>query len=518
MLKQRTLLGAGLLAACLSACQKDNVVVSVPTVQPSPIANSLLELNPTGYAPLSARLTFTTDKPGTTTVRVYGTHGTASDVVQQIHDAGTTHVIPILGLYADYTNSVEVSFRTDDGQTLLSDTLRVTTNRLPTGMPTAIDVTTPATSTVGSALSLVSNFSRSSPYVPLVVDNFGDIRWLLDFTNHPELQQLSYDCGISRLQDGNYLFGDKTTSKLYEVDAFGTVVNEWAMPGYSFHHEAYEKPDGNFLVTVNKDGSTHPDGVGTIEDFVIELDRHAGTVVHEWDLRALLDEDRHSLESDPQDWIHANAVFYDPADNTVVISGRYQGVVKVGYDDRIAWILAPHKGWGTNRAGQHLNQYLLTPLDAAGQPITDADVLDGNTNRTDFEWNWYQHSPVKMPNGDWLLFDNGTHRNYSPTPGTYSRVVEYRIDPTCMTVQQVWTYGKERGTDTFSSIVSRVQFLPASNHILFCPGYQVPTAEGTGGKIIELDYTSKQAVFEMSMTAANGFGFHRAERAVLGQQ
>ncbi|WP_210514672.1 aryl-sulfate sulfotransferase [Hymenobacter terricola] len=517
MLKHLSLLSIGIFMTCLSSCRKDDVVVPVPTVQSSPIPRSTLLLNPSGYAPLSAQLTFSTTGAGTTTVVVHGKHGPASDITQHIHDAGPTHVAPILGLYANWANFVTVTFTADNGQTVLTDTLTVRTGFLPANLPTAITVTTPPAAALGGALSLVSNFSRTDPYVPFVVDNYGDIRWLLDFSTHPTLNHLAYDCGISRLKNGDYFFGDKTTGKLYEVDAFGKSVATWDLPGYTFHHEAYEKPDGNFLVTVSKDGSTNLSGGPTVEDFVIELNRTTGAVVHEWDLRALLDEGRTALESDPQDWLHINAVMYDPADNTVVISGRFQGVVKVSYSDQIVWILAPHKGWGTNRRGQDLNNYLLTPLDANGALITDTDVLLGNTNRPDFEWNWYQHSPTKMPNGDWMLFDNGTHRNFGLTNAVYSRAVEYRIDPVHMTVQQVWEYGKERGADTFSSIVSRVQFLPGTNHVLFCPGYQVPTASGQGGRIIEVDYTSRQTLFEMSLTVANGFGFHRADRTTLGQ-
>lgn len=509
------LLALGLGAAGLGGCHKEDVALPAPAVQPLPLAAGALVLNPTGFAPLSARLTFATARPGTTRVVVHGKHGSASDVVQELPDAGTAHVVPVLGLYPDWANEVDVVFTADNGRTVLSASLVVQTQPLPAAMPTAIAVTQAPTGPLGGALSLVSNFSSTAPRIPFVVDNFGDIRWLLDFTDHPVLRRLSYDCGISRLHNGNYFFGDKTTSQLYEVDALGAVVTSWNLPGYTFHHEALEKPDGNFLVTVNKTGSTHPDGTPTVEDFVVEIDRRTNAVRHEWDLRQLLDEGRTAVESNSEDWVHVNAVAYDPVDNTVVVSGRYQGLVKLTYDDRLVWILSPHKGWGRNRRGQNLTDFLLTPLDATGRPIADPGVALGTVNHPDFEWNWYQHSPIRLPTGEWMLFDNGTHRNFDPAPGTYSRAVAYRIDPVRMTVQQVWTYGKDRGAETFSSIVSRVQYLPQTNHVLFCPGYQVPTGGGAGGRIIEVDYASKQPVFELSVTAANGFGFHRAERTTF---
>jgi arylsulfate sulfotransferase len=402
------------------------------------------------------------------------------------------------------------------GQVLADTTLIIRTGALPPDMPTSIVASEQTGAALGGEFTLVSNFSATNPQMPLMVDNYGDIRWVLDYRTCPELAGLYYDCGINRLQNGNFYFGDDTTSRLFEVDAYGTIVNRWDLPGYTFHHEVYEKPDGNFLVSVTKKGSTHPDGSPTIEDYVVEVDRHANQLVNVWDLKQSLDETRHALEADPSDWVHVNALLYDPSDHTIIVSGRHQGVAKLTYDNRVVWLLAPHRGWKTNHQGQDLRNYLLAPLDASGQAIADTAVVSGSANHDAFEWNWYQHSIQLMPNGDLLLFDNGTNRNFiRNAPAHYSRAVEYRIDPAARTVRQIWTYGKERGADTYSVIVSRVQYLPAVNHILFCPGYQVPNTTGSGGKIIEVDYATKQPLLQIEMSAANQWGFHRAQRMGL---
>jgi len=470
-------------------------------------------LNPTGYAPLTARLTLLAAPAGQLRLVVHGRHGAASDLTQQFADEGKVGTVPIMGLYPDYANSVSVQLVSPAGQLLADTTFTIQTAPLPPNMPTTLVTTAPTGAALGGDFTLVSNFSATAPQMPLIMDNYGDIRWLLDYRSLPELGQLSYDCGISRLRNGNYCFGDKTTSQLFEVDVYGTILNRWTLPGYTFHHELYEKPDGNFLATVNKTGSTHPDGTPTQEDYVVEIDRHTNRVLTEWDLKQSLNETRHALETDPVDWLHANAVLYDPADNTIVVSGRYQGVAKLTYDNHVKWLLAPHRGWGPSHQGQNLSEVLLTPLSASGQPIADTAVVNGSVNAPDFEWNWYQHSIQLMPNGDLLLFDNGTNRNFiHNAPAHYSRAVVYHLDPAARTVQQVWTYGKERGAATYSAIVSRVQYLPAVNHLLFCPGYQVPNTTGQGGKIIELDYASRQVLFEMELSAANGWGFHRAQR------
>ncbi|QKG56102.1 arylsulfate sulfotransferase N-terminal domain-containing protein [Hymenobacter sp. BRD128] len=95
-----------------------------------------LVLNPSGYAPLSARLAFQAPMSGRVRLVIHGRHGAASDVVQQFSDEGTTHTVPILGLYANYANSVDVQLVNPAGQTLADTTLTIQTGPLPANMPT----------------------------------------------------------------------------------------------------------------------------------------------------------------------------------------------------------------------------------------------------------------------------------------------------------------------------------------------------------------------------------------------
>lgn len=209
-------------------------------------------------------------------------------------------------------------------------------------------------------------------------------------------------------------------------------------------------------------------------------------------------------------------MIYDTSDNTIIISGRTQGVVKLNSNNKVIWILGCHKGWGLAGDGTDLNNYLLQPLDKDNMPITDQDVLDGNSNHPDFEWNWYQHAPMLMLDGNVMLFDNGgDNRNFSGS-GQYSRAVEYEIDATHKTVKQIWEYGKERGAATFAPIVSDVDFISSDNHVIFSPGSV--NNSSVYGKVIELDYTTKDVFFEATLRPVQTVGnitFHRTERMKL---
>ncbi len=508
------------LSLVLVACEhheNQNPVSSTQSADSSQLSLSISKdsvlIDPYGVAPLTALVSFRTPYAATSSIIVYGKHGDASNFTHSFNDAGYQHSLSIVGLYANSDNLVRIMMRSSEGALRGDTTIHLATGSLPPGMPSAIDVISRSDGAYEQGLNLVSNYSSATPQMPLMIDCYGDIRWVLDYRNNALLQNLGYEDGIARLHNGNFFFGDASSNAIYEVDVLGKVINVWSLSYYRFHHEVYEKPDGNFLISVSKVGSTHEDGTPTVEDYIIELNRYSGAIINEWDLKQCLDESRHVLTTNSQDWAHVNAVCYDASDNTIIVSCRVQGIVKLRYDNSIVWIMGNHRGWGTNRRGEDLNQYLLQPLDAQNIAISDSLVLDGSQNHPDFEWNWCQHSVILLPSGHLMMFDNGDQRNFNSTPPTwYSRAVEFAIDAPHRTVKQVWEYGKERGSETFSRVISSVKYLPNTNHILFSPGYQVPTAEGYGGRMVEIDYETKAIVFEMTLTDDLKIGWHRVYR------
>lgn len=505
------------IALFLFGCHKDRSVL-IPDVPHIVVTNFTIPadsviLNPSGKAPLSALVRFTSPVKGYTIITVKGIHGSASDVVQTFTDSGSYHKIPVLGLYINHLNTVDIAVIDSKNDTAKATFTIQTLPLIDSHLPSSITIDYANRANMQSGFNLISNLINYPvlPDLPYMMDSFGDIRWCLYFANDPVLSKLSYDCGVDRLANGNYRFADQSTETIYEIDVFGKILNTWPLGGYTFDHELYEKPDGNFLVTVSKPGSTHTDGSPTIADYIIEIDRTTGAIVNTWDLKVSLDEYRQILGVNSLDWAHHNGVVYDASDNTIIVSCRLQGVFKLTYGNQLKWILAPHRGWGTNRLGQDLNKYLLTPIDSLGHMVTDTGVLNGWVNGTGFEWNWYQHSPKLLPNHDLVVFDNGTTRNYNDNQVHYSRGVVFRINESSMTVQQIWEYGKERGIDTYSAVISSIQLMP-DNHMLFSPGYDVANTGGMGGKIVEVDYTTKAVVFQASLNSSNGVAWHRVQR------
>jgi len=118
------------------------------------------------------------------------------------------------------------------------------------------------------------------PSFPIMFDHHGDIRWYLDLTH---LGGLVFT--VERLANGNLLIG--RGPRINEYDMLGNRVRQWPIPGYSSHHDVIEKkPGGNLIAAVDKDG------IGTVEDHIIEIDRQTGAIVKVWDLREVLDPER----------------------------------------------------------------------------------------------------------------------------------------------------------------------------------------------------------------------------------
>ncbi len=496
-----------------AGCDSAEVELPVDVVEEL-VTEITVTRNPSGFAPLTAEIALTTARPVTAEIVVPGREGELTDVRKRFNDPFTQAVLPVLGLYPEVTNTVLLRFFEPDG-TLIGELEHEIAAQAITFATPRITIEVADTESMKPGMNLVSYFGQSrstDAQIPFMFDAAGSIRWYLDYSSHPTLSNLFYDVGVERLANGNLYFGDGSTGQIVEVDMLGHVIRTWPLPGHGFHHNVIEKPNGNFLVTTNKHG------LPTIEDHILEIDRESGAIVQVWDLNESLDNRRRSWSTNRRDWFHANGLVYDPADDTIIVSGRVQGTVKLNRNNEVIWILAPHRGWNTSGSGADLSTRLLQPLDSSGIPITDPGVLDGTSNHEEFEWAWYQHAPEMTPRGTLLLFDNGDNRNYGlASGGPYSRAVEYRIDEEAMTVQQVWQYGKERRGSTFAGIVSDVDYHLREDNVVFMPGAN-HDADGPNGKTIEVDYTTKRVVFEAVIRpseAMYGITFHRVERLPL---
>jgi arylsulfate sulfotransferase len=484
-----------------------------------------IKLDPSGYNPLAALVNVVLPTYGRVRVTVRGKHGQFGTITHLCSDDTPRQSVPILGLYADYDNVVDLAFTDLEGKERGSTTIHIRTQAVTVQDFPKWKIVKGQTDKMESGVNLVSYPGQSEidTSLPYMIDNEGELRWLLLLKKSPDLQKFSGSIGLKRTKKGTFISGDQSQQRVVEMDMFGNLINQWdlAKLGYGFHHEITEAANGNFLINVTKAAARLNNGQPRINDFIIELNPQTGVLANEWDLAKQLDTTRYikpdgvtppAFSQSPNNWAHNNSITVIGED--LLATARYQGIFSFNHSGITQWIISPHKNWGAK-----YHPLLLKPIAEDGTAITDPAVINGDAALAGFDWPWGPHTPVALSKDRILVFDNGYNRqwksNFAPGVNSYSRVVEYKIDMANRTVQQVWSYGKDRGTQGFSQAISGVQYLGQTGHVLFCPGMGVATSIGSGGRVVEIDPKTKEVIFDLEVATGSGTAFHRVTRMPL---
>ncbi len=395
--------------------------------------NMKVVLNPYKISPLTALIMFKTEEKEKVTIKING----KDDLTTYTHtfDEEKVHYIPVYGLYPDKEN--EITITCGDKQ----KTIKIQTEKLPDDFILPEKV-------IKSQDKLTNDlyfYTPSSKGYTCAYDTNGDVRWYLTETAIWEM---------NRLKNGHLLLSTERlvntpyyTTGLYEMDMLGKIYTEYSLKG-GYHHDYYEMEDGNLIVASNDfDG-------GTVEDYVVLLDRKTGKIIKRFDLKNILPTDEGKSENWIEyDWFHNNSVWYDKNTNSILLSGRHQDIV-VNIDfktGKLNWILGDSEGFS-----EKYQKYFLKK--------------GPNT-----EWQYSQHAAMILPNGDVFLFDNGNNKsknkeNYVSAENSYSRGVIYHIDKENMTATQVFEYGKKRGSSFYSPYISDVDYLGENHYIIHSGG------------------------------------------------
>lgn len=450
-------------------------------------------VNPNELAPLTAELKLTANMPCAATLTVLG----EAPLKQEFDTIGRELTLPVLGLYPGTRNRVLVELAYEGGT--LTDTISIPAAPLPEYFPEITIDTLNREAMEPGWHGLDIHFANFGKFrsAPIVFDDNGTVRWYLDLSFHGAMV-----APFQRLSNGNILAVGRHT--IYEFDMMGKQLRKREIPNnYGMHHDVLELPNGDFLICVGKrDAKMVKDGqeITSDSDFIVHYDNKNSLIVREWDMAKHLDVNRDDLNMFREgDWFHMNALEFDPRDSTIIVSGRNQGLVKISWDDELKWIMAPKQNWGSagrDGKGKATRPYLLTAVDGNNQPYGTA-VQNGRESAEDFDFPWGPHAPRLLPNGNIIVFDNGPFRNYN-NENNYSRAVEYEIDEEDLRFRQVWEYGKARGMDFFSSIVSEVDYLPGTENILITSGFLNPGTRHAA-KIVEVDPDTNKEVFEATL-------------------
>ena len=449
--------------------------------------NPNIILNPYGNSPLTALVLFETEQELDVKVTITGKDKLTT--YTHTFSKAKEHYLPIYGLYADSNNKIIIECGNNKKE------IYIQTEKLPENMilPTSIKANK----------SKLTNdlyfYTPSSSGYTVAYDVNGDIRWYL--TNYALWK-------IDRLQNGHLLVSTERLinnpyymTGLYEIDLLGKIYTEFSLEG-GYHHDYYEMENGNLLVA--SDDFNNEDG--TVEDYIVELDRTTGKVIKTFDLKKVLNmEDGQSENYTSYDWFHNNSVWYDKKTDSITLSGRHQdAVINISYQTgELNWIIGDSTNWSSE-----YQKHFFTPVG------------------DNFEWQWSQHAAMITPEGYVFLFDNGNNKSknkdeYVDASNSYSRGVMYKIDTENMTIEQVFEYGKEKGSSFYSPYISDVDYLDKNHYIIHSGGIvyvdgknsNQPAGFSKGAKLVSdtVELLNNEVIFEIILPTNN----YRVEKMSL---
>lgn len=252
-----------------------------------------------------------------------------------------------------------------------------------------------------------------SEFSPEVIDSDHAVRWVGD------AGIASYN---STFFDNAFYLAD--SGALTRIDLDGTITQ---FPGYSslgvtdIHHNF---DPGKIGILSEVDTTTY------FESVFMEVDA-AGKVLKTWNMADIIsaamiaggDDPSQFVYSNPVDWFHNNAVAYNRADNSLIVSSRENFLIDIDYETgAIKWILGdPTKKW---HQFPSLQKYALS-LTGSSLPSIG------------------QHAVSVTFDQGVLVFDNGQNSIFQMPPGLqrgFASPRKYKLDLEKRTASEVWNY------------------------------------------------------------------------------
>jgi arylsulfate sulfotransferase len=322
-------------------------------------------------------------------------------------------VLPVYGLYDGYSNVVTLTYRFFDGSSKQANiTIATTSFNDPCGYknPTFLQHRNSA----ALSYDYIMVKGGCSNFSPAIVDSDGALRWV-GTTGFGSNTSGFFDNGVY-LPHGSQLYR-------IELDGAFTLIGDYNDSGVSYFHHNIDPGKFGLLLEANTPSY--------YESTVIEIDAHSGNVLKTWNLANIIsaamvaggDDPNQFVYPAPNDWFHNNAVAYNRADDSLIVSSRENFLICLNYDTgTIKWILGdPTKKW---HQFPSLRRFALTLAPGSLPPIG-------------------QHAVSITFDQNIMVFDNGQNSTFEEPPGAqraYSSPRKYKLDLNGKTATEVWNF------------------------------------------------------------------------------
>jgi arylsulfate sulfotransferase len=363
-------------------------------------------------------------KPGSVTRPISATYSSSYLSQRGYLDAAGNLVVPVFGLYDDFTNTVTLNYGFWD------DSLKQRLFSLPTPaysdpcgykQGTVVQARTRSTTLSYDFMLLKDNCSHASP---AIMDTDGALRWV-GTAGAANVASAFFD-------DAIYI-GSGTQLVRNELDGTARPVHDYSGIGVIYLHHNIDPGKSGLLLEVD----TKTD----FESVILEVDT-AGNVRKKWNMALIIANAMRAAGDDPsrfvrrgEDWFHNNAATYRANDDSLIVSSRENFVIALDYQSgAIKWILGdPSKAWYQYPS---LRQYALTVPEGGVAPIGQHAISITGSDRL-------------------LLFDNGLP-SFSQTPigsgRKFAVVRKYVLDLELRTARQIFGYWRPTISEICSSV------------------------------------------------------------------
>jgi len=418
-------------------------------------------------------------KPGSVTRPLSGTYAKEYLVARGFLQ-GDEIFIPVYGLYANSANAVTLTYSFLDGSSKQDSTTIATAafdDPCGYGNPTVLQARTDSTAL---SYDYILVKGACSDFSPAIIDTDGALRWV----------------GTAGIQNYSATFFDNAVyiggaGGLYRIDLDGTVtfLASYSDLGITFIHHNIDRGKVGVILDVNTES--------WLESVNVEVDA-SGKLVKTWNLANIIsaamiaggDDPSQFVYDSPNDWFHNNAVAYNRADDSLIISSRENFLICIDYETgAIKWILGdPTKKW---HQFPSLAQYALALAPGSLPPIG-------------------QHAVSVTYDENVMVLDNGENSRFQFPQGDrrlYASPRKYQIDLEAKVATEVWNY--EMDQSIFSPFCSSVYEDAPLNYLI---DYALVNGAGlpnSYGQLLGLD-ASGETVFYYQ------YGTDRCDRAFSG--
>lgn len=472
-------------------------------------ANAKVIVNPYKTSPLSGLILVKTQAATKVTLTVHG-DTPKTTITKHLSGYRTSHSVGVLGLYANRTNRVTLTFAKKNGQKSYA-TYTMKTGKAPAEIgKNTLKTSHPQKMALGKGNNRLT-FAVSSQGITYGLDARGKVRWY-------STNQISHI--FKRLANNHLLILTKISpsahkyNALRETDFYGRVYRQYNFEGQFptrqdhskletntvIHHDAIELPNHNLLLTVDDGSSKY------VEDTMIEINYKTAKIEKVIDLKRILPRSAYTEytgthRSDGKiDWFHQNSMVYDSRRDELIVSGRNQDMIfAINYKTtKLQWILA-----SPEKLPQRYQAYLLQPKDknfrySGGQHAVN--IIHKTKNKGESISLEYYDNNVPVTRGK-------TKQSKQWSAG---EIVS--IDQLKYTVSKTWSFGKSLGKRNFTNIVGSSYAVGRGNTLIGF-GY---ASNGKRSEFVEVNRKTNQIVFDVDRTHfKHGDWSYRAQRMAL---